>query len=277
MKSFPVAMILLSLSCAYASAGTKPIGTVSARGDMRIDGSPVTSNATLFNGTAVETSRATATLQLVNGTEIKLATNSRGVVYDDRLVLLQGKSQVKTSGSHFLLEAGGLSVAPSAPNTLGIVALSPANTVEVAAVTGDLRVTEDSDLAVAQVVTGAAMLFHPMQQAAAPEGSPFLNAVEGLVNEDSGTYFLTTVAGTKYQLITGKELRKYTNKKVVVSGFLQGGATTSEPTQLLVTEIDFNGAGGSGSKKALIGILIVGGGAGAAIGVVEGTKSSASP
>ncbi len=276
MKSFPIAIILFSLSCASASGGSKPIGTVSARGDLRIDGSPVTSNATLFDGTAVETSQATATLQLVNGAEVKLATNSRGVVYSDHLVLLQGRSQLKTSGSHFLLEADGLSVAPGGANTLGVVALSPANTVEVAAVKGDLRVTEDSDLAVAEVVTGAAMLFHPMQQAAAPEGSPFLNAVEGLVSEADGIYFLTTVSGSKYQLITGKELRKYNNKKVVVSGFLQAGAATSDQTQLLVTEIDFNGAGGSGSNKALIGILIVGGGAGAAIGVVEATKTSAS-
>ncbi len=277
MKSISIAIILLSFSCPYAVGSTKPIGTASVRGDMRIDGNSVWSNGTLFDGTAVETSRATATLQLANGTEIKLATDSRGVVYSDHLVLLQGTSEIKASGSHFQLEAYGLSVAPNAPNTTGTVSLRPANMVEVAAVTGELRVTQNADLAVAHVVRGAAMLFQPVQQAAAaPEGSTFLNSVEGLVSSADGVYFLTTVSGAKYQLVTGKELRKFTNKKVVVSGFLQPGAATSEPTELLVTDIDVNGAGTGGSKKALIGIAVAGGGAAAVIGIAESSKSSAS-
>lgn len=276
MKNILIAMILLSLSCAHASAGTQSIGIVSVRGDMRIDGYSVWSNGTLFDGTAVETGRATATLQLVNGTEIKLATDSRGVVYSDHLVLLHGTSEIKASGSHFQLEAYGLSVAPNAPNTLGTVSLRPANMVEVAAVTGELRVTQNADLAVAHVVTGSAMLFQPVQQAAAPEGSTFLNAVEGLVSSTDGIFFLTTVSGARYQLVTGKELRKFSNKKVVVSGFLQASAAASEPTQLLVTEIDVNGAGTGGSKKVLIGIAVAGGGAAAAIGIAESSKSSAS-
>jgi hypothetical protein len=148
--------------------------------------------------------------------------------------------------------------------------------VEVAAVTGELRVTQNADLAVAHVVTGAAMLFQPVQQAAAPEGSTFLNAVEGLVSSTDGIFFLTTVSGARYQLVTGKELRKFSNKKVVVSGFLQASAAASEPTQLLVTEIDVNGAGTGGSKKVLIGIAVAGGGAAAAIGIAESSKSSAS-
>jgi hypothetical protein len=277
MKNYLIGMILVSFSCAYAGAATNSIGTISARGDMRVDGYFLLGNGTLFNGTSVETDQSTATLRLVNGTEIMMAVNSRGIVYSDHLVLLQGKSQMKASGSPFLLEADGLSVAPGVPNTLGIVTLSPANTVEVAAVTGELRVTEDSDSAVAHVVAGAAMSFHPMQQATAPEGSTFMNEVTGLVSVVDGTYFLTTDDGVKYQLVTGKELHKFTNKKVVVSGFLQGASTASEPAQLLVTSIDINGAGSSSSKKALIGIAIGGGAAGAAIAVAESSKSSASP
>ena len=101
-KSCLLAMILVSFSYAYASGATGSIGTVSARGDLRVDGYTVWGNGTLFNGTAVETGQATATLRLDNGTEIKLAINSHGVVYRDHLVLLQGRSQLKTSGAPFL-------------------------------------------------------------------------------------------------------------------------------------------------------------------------------
>jgi hypothetical protein len=277
MRNCLFGMILVLVSCAYAATSTNPIGTVSARGDMSVDGYFVLGNGTLFNGTAVETDQSTATLRLVNGTEITLAVNSRGIVYSDHLVLTQGKSQMKASGAPFLLEADGLSVTPSAPNTLGIVALSPANSVEVAAVTGELQVTQDSDSAVAHVVAGAAMSFHSLQETAPPPGSTFMNEVEGLVSAVNGNYFLTTDGGAKYQLVTGKELRKFTNKKVVVSGFVQSAATASEPTELLVTSININGAGaGGGSKKALIGIAVGGGAAGAAVAIAEATKSSAS-
>ncbi|MGC2328453.1 MAG: hypothetical protein WA604_17195, partial [Candidatus Sulfotelmatobacter sp.] len=174
-KSYLLGMILVSFSYAYAAGGAGSIGTVSARGDLRVDGYMVSGNGTLFNGTAVETEQATATLRLDNGTEIKLAINSHGVVYRDHLVLLQGKSQVKTSGSPFHLEADGLRVSPSGPNSLGVIALRPASTVDVAALTGEFRIADDAGLSVAHVVTGAAMSFHPAQQAAAPGDSSFIN------------------------------------------------------------------------------------------------------
>ncbi len=278
-KSYLLGMILVSFSYAYAAGGAGSIGTVSARGDLRVDGYMVSGNGTLFNGTAVETEQATATLRLDNGTEIKLAINSHGVVYRDHLVLLQGKSQVKTSGSPFHLEADGLRVSPSGPNSLGVIALRPASTVDVAALTGEFRIADDAGLSVAHVVTGAAMSFHPAQQAAAPGDSSFINGAAGLVSADNGNYYFTADSGDKYLLSSAKELRKYVGKKVVVSGFLQAPEAGSETTELIVTSIGINGAGATGtggSKKVLIGTAIAGGAAAVAIGVAESSKSSAS-
>src|SRR6202035_1142736 len=95
------------LTCSYAMAGSTAIGTASARGDMRIDGDSVKGNATLFDGTVVETGQATAALRLDRGIEIKLATGSRGTLYRDRIVLQQGTSEFAPSGP-FYLEANGL-------------------------------------------------------------------------------------------------------------------------------------------------------------------------
>ena len=272
-----LAMILVSFSYAYASGGTGSIGTVSARGDVRVDGYTVSGNGTLFEGTAVETGQATATLRLDNGTEITLAINSHGVVYRDHLVLLEGRGQLKTSGSPFQLEADGLRVSPSRPNTLGVVSLRPASTVEVAALTGEFRIADDAGFSVAHVATGAAMSFHASQEASAPQGSSFIDSAVGLVSFDNGDYYFTTDAGMKYMLSSAKELRKYVGKKVVISGFLQTPEESSAATELIVTSIGINGQTGSApSKKALIGVAVAGGGAAAAIGVVEATKGSAS-
>jgi Protein of unknown function (DUF5818) len=273
-----LAMIVLAFSYPYASGATGSIGTVSARGDIRVDGYTVWGNGTLFDGTKIETGQATATLRLDSGTEIELATNSQGVVYRDHLVLLQGRSQLKTLDAPFLLEAGGLRVAPSGPDALGVVSMSPANTVRVAAVTGDFRVVDGVSLSVAHVSHGAAISFPAAQSAGTPSGSSFIG-VTGLVSEENGIFYLTTDHGVKYQLVTGEELKKFAGKTVTVSGFLQAAATPSGTTQVLVTSIEINGAKSTGmttQTKALIGVGIGGGAAAAAIVAAESGKSSAS-
>jgi len=282
-KNCLLAMIVVCFSCAYASGGTGSIGTVSARGDVRVDGYTVWGNGTLFDGTAVETGQATATLRLDNGTEIKLAINSHGVVYRDHLVLLQGRSQLKTSDSPFLLEADGMRVSPSGPNTLGVISLSPANTLDVAAVTGEFRIVDDAGSSVADVSTGAAMRFHAAQQAGAPEESSFITEAIGLVSVDNGSYYFTTDTGVKYLLSWAKDLRKFADKKVVVSGVLQALEAPSETAdELIVTSIAIKGnngaknAGMTTQTKVLIGAGIGGGAAVAAIVAAESGKSSAS-
>jgi len=279
-KKCLLAMIFVTFSYASAFGATNSIGTVSARGDVRVDGDTVWGNGTLFDGTTVQTGQATATLRLDNGTEIMLAINSHGVVYGDHLVLLQGKSQLKTFGTPFILEASGLRVVPSGPNSLGVVSLGPAKTIDVAAVTGDFRVVDDASLSVAHVSHGATISFPAAQSAAAPGGSPFIG-VGGKVTHENGNYYLTTDLGVKYQLVTGEELKGFTGKSVTVSGFLQTPSTPSAVSQLLVTSIDISGAktagtGMSGQAKALIGVGVGGGAAAAAIIAVESGKSSAS-
>jgi hypothetical protein len=279
-KNCVLAMIFVTFSYASASGATNPIGTVSARGDIRVDGYAVSGNGTLFDGTTVETGQATATLRLDNGTEIMLAINSHGVVYGDHLVLLQGKSQLKTFGTPFILEADGLRVVPTEPNVLGIVSLGPANTVDIAALAGDFRVVDHASLSVAHVSRGAAISFPAAQSATAPGTSPSIE-VSGKVAHENGDYYLTTNLGVKYQLITGEELKRFTGKTVQVSGFLQATQTPSGASQLLVTSIDVSGeksagSGMSGQTKALIGVGIGGGAAAAAIVAVESGKSSAS-
>jgi hypothetical protein len=280
-------MMLVSFSYAYASGATDSIGTVSARGDMRVDGNTVWGNDTLFNGTAVETSGATATLQLNNGTEVRLAINSHGVIYRDHLVLLQGRSQLRTAGSGFFLEAEGLRVAPGSPNALGVVSLGPEDTVEVASVTGEFRIADDANFSLAHVAPGAAMSFHPQQAEGAPSqqtsATNFLTRQPGLVSQEDGNYYLTTDEGTKYQLVSAKEFKKYVDKKVIVSGFLQAPPLSTQPTEVIVTEIEVNSNNGKGGgtgmstpNKVLIGAAVAGGGVAAILVATSSSKSSAS-
>src|SRR5665213_2037084 len=73
-RKLQVAAILLCM-LSYAAAGTVSIGTASARGDLRVDSYLVKGNATLFDGSVVETGQTTANLRLTPN-----EPNSRGVV-----------------------------------------------------------------------------------------------------------------------------------------------------------------------------------------------------
>lgn len=270
MTAKPVVLAIALFSSTLAIAGTTAIGTANASGQMQVDGYTVRDSATLFDGSTVETSEVGAMLRLEKGTEIKLAVDSRGTFFRDRLVLSRGETELTTS-IPFQLQAEGISVVPAAPHTTGVVSLSPEHTVEVAALAGELRVTSSHGVLLANVMPGAAMSFSAEPGAAAAPAADYSDI--GLVSSENGHYYLTsTINGTKYE-ITGKNLSKYVGKKVVINGSLQSG-TASAPTSVAVSSIAINGAAGI---STLSGVLIGTSVAGGAAVVGYAASSSASP
>ena len=270
-KKLQVAAILLCM-LSYAAAGTVSIGTASARGDMRVDSYLVKGNATLFDGSVVETGQATANLRLNKGTEITMSTASRGTLHSDRLVLQQGESELAAS-SPFQLEANGLRVTPNEPNSRGVVSLKAGNTVEVASLNGSFGVTTDHGVLLANVRPGRVVSF-AMQAGA----NPATFSGVGLVSFENGTYYLTTDENVKY-VLTCKDSHRFVGDKVVVSGTLQGGApgqAGGAGTMLCVKTMDINGGGGmSKGTKWLIAGIIVGGGV--AVGVAIADRNQGQP
>lgn len=265
-KKLQVAAILLCM-LSYAAAGTVSIGTASARGDMRVDSYLVKGNATLFDGSVVETGQATANLRLNKGTEITMSTASRGTLHSDRLVLQQGESELAASSS-FQLEANGLRVTPNEPNSRGVVSLKAGNTVEVASLNGSFGVTTDHGVLLANVRPGRVVSF-AMQAGA----NPATFSGVGLVSFENGTYYLTTNENVKY-VLTCKDSHRFIGDKVVVSGTLQGGTpgqAGGAGTMLCVKTMDINGGGGGMSKRTkwIIAGVIVGGGIGAGIALAN--------
>ena len=273
-KKLQVAAILLCM-LSYAAAGTVSIGTASARGDMRVDSYLVKGNATLFDGSVVETGQATANLRLNKGTEITMSTASRGTLHSDRLVLQQGESELAASSS-FQLEANGLRVTPNEPNSRGVVSLKAGNTVEVASLNGSFGVTTDHGVLLANVRPGRVVSF-AMQAGANPANFSGV----GLVSFDNGTYYLTTNENVKY-VLTCKDSRKFVGDKVVVSGTLQGGTpgqAGGAGTMLCVKTMDINGGGGGGggmstTTKWIIAGVIIGGGVGVGVAIADRNQSS---
>src|SRR3954470_15076615 len=105
------ALIALTLvgSLSLGMAAAPAVGIATARGSFTIDGSSIAGNATLFEGNQIETGKASSQLRLNNGTRMQLAAESRGIVYQDRLVLEKGNSSFENAGN-FQVEALSLHI-----------------------------------------------------------------------------------------------------------------------------------------------------------------------
>lgn len=244
-------MLYYAATSAHAMTSTDAIGTASARGDMRIDSSLVNGNATLFNGSIVETNLAAATLHLAKGTEFTLAKGSRGVFYIDHVVLESGKGELTSSGG-YRIEAAGLRVTAYETSSKGIVSVEPGNIVKVGAEAGSFLVANKFGVPLAKVSPGHAVSFE-MQTAAGQQGPQEFEGV-GLISTENGRFFLTTIQDVKYELV-GKDFKKFVGTKSVISGTVQGSVIT-------VKSIQVNGSNRlTGQEKLSVAGVIIEGGA----------------
>jgi hypothetical protein len=266
-KKLQVAAVILCM-LSYAEAGTVSIGTVSARGNMRVDSYTVQGNATLFDGSVVETGQATANLRLNKGAEITMSTGSKGTLYSDHLVLQQGESEVAGS-TPFQLQANGLRVTANEPNARAVVSLRPDKTVEVASLNGSFGVTSEHGVLLANVRPGRVVSF-AMQEGA----SPMTFSGVGLVSFENGTYYLTTDEDVKY-VLTCKDSHRFVGDKVAVLGTISGPAGQAGAS-LCVKTMDINGGNGglSTTSKWIIAGVIVGAGTGLGIALANRNQSS---
>ena len=277
------ALLMLICMMPYATAGTVTLGTANVRGNMRVDSSMVNGNATLFDGSVVETNQASADLRLNRGVEITMATSSRATVHRDRLVLQYGESELAAASS-YSLEANGLRVTPNTPNSRGVVSFKYGNTVEVASLTGDFGVTNAKGILLANVGAGRTASFAIQQGTPAPIASAPSSSFSGtgMVSFENGHYYIELNTGTKYELV-GKNLKNFVGKKVQVSGSVQNGVATasgagagasSTAAVVTVSSIAVNGAVLGASSALIIGGIAVAAGTGLGVGIYQANQSS---
>lgn len=75
------------------------IGIVTASGHFTLEGSQVWGNATLFDGVIVETNLASSDLALRNGVKLQLGAQSRARIWQNRMVLEKGAAQLAAPAS----------------------------------------------------------------------------------------------------------------------------------------------------------------------------------
>ncbi len=102
-------LLIAAFFAAAAMAATPAIGIVTASGHFTVQGSEVWGNATLFEGSTVETAAASSQLTLRSGVKMQLGAGSRARVFAGRLMLDKGVGQVGQAAP-FEVDAAGFKI-----------------------------------------------------------------------------------------------------------------------------------------------------------------------
>jgi hypothetical protein len=160
--------VVTALSVTSALAASPTIGVASAVGTFTVNSAQVSGNANIFNGSQLKTDSASSLVMLQNGSTLNLGTNSAGTVYNDHFVLQQGIGKIDNLGN-YKVQANGFSVQGESPNSQAIVRLN-GETLEVASLTGSLKVFNEKGAMLTRVGAGTSSAFKNGGQTGAGAG-----------------------------------------------------------------------------------------------------------
>ena len=223
-----VVATLVSLNLSIVMAAPPSIGVAVTRGSFRVDDSSVSGNATLVEGTTVETQRTASSLQLTSGAHIALSSDSKGRVYGDHILLEKGGGEMEHLVG-YRVEARGLTLQSQTGLAKAQVALAGAHMVQVAALTGSFRVLNAQGMLVANLTPGSALEFDPQ---AASQGEPW--KLTGCLRSAAGHFTLTDDTTAVTVEATGAGLDRESGNRIEILGAMDPAATpVSGASQLI--------------------------------------------
>jgi hypothetical protein len=301
-----VLMVWATNSSAAPAVISPSIGVISATGAMLVNRSTVWGNATLFSGTAVETSEASGNLALTNGVRMQMAAQSRASIFESHAVLEKGSTQVANTLANrkaYVVETSGLKIAGDAGSRMR-VALTTDGRVEVASLNGTTNVRNETGVLLAAIPAGTGLSFGFQGAGTTTTRTGcLLYKSNRFILRDDNTSEVIEVSGTglgpnvgNHVEVTGSVSNtrpvvtiatlamNVTNLTLKTSGGcltvasdLDASATppATTPASAAPTQAATKGGLSTGAKIG-IAVAVIGGGAGAALAVSSGKKSSTS-
>ena len=84
----------LSATASLASAATPAIGVAMSQGNISIDSASTAGNATLFQGSTLQTGKMASQIRLKDGAFLRLESGSRAQIFSDHANLQEGSARV---------------------------------------------------------------------------------------------------------------------------------------------------------------------------------------
>jgi hypothetical protein len=260
-----VALTAFPLASAFAE--TPVIGMASAQSGVILDNARVSGDATVFDGSTVQTA-AYSRIQLKSGTRLDLGAGSKAQIFAGRVAMESGATEVQ-SPSGYRIDARTLSIQPSGPSAIARVKLDSDNKVLVTALNAPVNVINREGLLVARVNPGLPLSFMPQA------GGPGSYDTTGCVLQKSGAAIQVDSTGNQVFELRKADLRKAVGNTVHVTGTIDSTATAGGgATQVVtVTSATITSKGGCSSAATKLGATTTAAGlaAGATAGVAVAT------
>ena len=203
----------LALSTAIALQAAAPsIGFVNAKGSFQLDNSRIWSNATIFDGSVIETKVAPSQVHLSDGSELVVGAGSRVRVFESRAVLEKGAVQLQSS-TQYRVEARALNIVPSAAGATAGIELRGTGRIAASASTGELLVTNKEKVLVARVIPG-----HPVTLDTTAAAKPGLTRIAGCLTASSHTFMLLDQPSQVTFELHGASIDKEIGNRVEITG-----------------------------------------------------------
>jgi hypothetical protein len=231
MSKVLLAVAVLYCSSAYAATNTKPVGTATVRGNVRIDGSEVQSNATLFDGSVVETAEASTTLEMNGQSVVMMTPDTRSVVHDDYVRLDQGKIDLRPACG-FVVEAGQLRITPNSPTSHAVIYISNSS-VSVMAMDGEFLILNKEGRLVSKVHDRSSQSF------STGEVHPLTPAIYVGSLSDLDTHPVLTLLGPENKIeyeLHGRKASKIEGRLALVSGTIDPKLSSFFTEEVIATK-----------------------------------------
>lgn len=260
LASSGLSILFAAGTASLASAAAPVIGMASAQSGAVLDNAKVSGNATIFEGSTLQSS-GYSRIHLNNGSRVDLAAGSKAQVFANRVALEQGMSEVQ-SASGFEIDAKTLRIQPSNANSVARVKLDANKQVLVTALNSPVNVLNNDGMLVARVAPGLPLSFMPQAGAA----SAFDNT--GCLVNKGGAAVLVAETGNQVFEIRGLDMRKAIGNVTHVTGMVDSSATPAGGASSVVkaTKAMIIKKGGCSSQAAKLGATTAAAGLGAAAG-----------
>jgi hypothetical protein len=248
-------------SLGLLSAATSGIGVAMSQGNILINSSSAAGNATIFNGSTLETLAATSQVRLNDGAQLRLATDSRGTVFSDHVDLQKGSASI----TGYSANANGLKVRADGTAS-AMISMRDQGVVEVAALTGSVHVFDAAGLNVANLLPGRALDLKPQDAGAnAPSN------LTGCPVKSGGNTLLTDETSNVTVQLKGGNLKA--GQRVQITGSMVPNATPPSGATQVINVTDVKQVGGPCKGGAAAGAAAAGAAAGAGAGAGIGTAT----
>jgi len=227
-----LAIVTAAFSFGMAAAATPAIGVALSEGNIVINESQTPGNATVFNGTRLQTQSASSQVRLKDGAQVRFDLDSRGTLFSDHVDLQQGSARI----SDYSANANGLSVRASGDSSANVT--MKGKVVEIAALTGNVQVFNAAGMNVANLLPGRALDLRPQDA-----GTKAPSSLTGCPVKSGNNFLLTDEASNVTAQLRGGALKVGT--RVHVTGELVPNAKPITPATQVIAVTDATEAGGA--------------------------------